>query len=225
VLIDEKGIEYYGEIVESSNWVDLRTGGDVFTHGNAAGNDIRYRAGMSLVRDANGISFTGNSPWSSWVKFEFKKWVRGTDKSLLWIFTRPSSSMMIGIGSDATDESSSAQYSQGEVMAYFSSTTSMWGLYGNTGIVGNYGNQSHSVDITGGTGVYKIKFTHDGNAGTGVFTIYELPSANQNDWEDESNPLDSFTIGGSLNPDELNIMPFIIPRDGGSQRFIAFKIS
>ena len=51
--------------VHSYLWKDLRLGGDIFTDGNGAGNDIRYRSGMAMTRDAAGMFFTGSNPWSS----------------------------------------------------------------------------------------------------------------------------------------------------------------
>jgi hypothetical protein len=132
--------------------------------------------------------------------------------------------MMIGIGSSATNESSSSQYSQAEVNAYFSGSTSFWGLYGNNGNVGSAGNHYNTHNISGGSGVYKIKFTNDGTAGYSTFTLYELPSANESDWDNESNVLKTFSVGGTLAPDEPNIMPFILPRDNTTQRFIAVKV-
>ncbi len=218
----------HGEVVLSrafevklSTWIDLRQNGEAFTHGNPAGNDIRYRSGMSMARDANGMYFTGANPWSSWVKFESLKWIRGENKTLQWIFKHPNSSMIIGIGSTVTNETNTAQYAQAEVQAYLSSSTNFWGLYGNNGAIGFSGYQDNGISIS--SGAYKIKFEQDGEAGK-QFTLYKLPSANESDWDDESNILKTFTIGGSLNPDERNIKPFIIPRSGDSQRFVAIKI-
>jgi len=211
--------------VKTSTWNDLRSGGGTFTDGNAAGNDIRYRSGMSLSRDANGMSFAGSSPWSSWVKFEFLQWNRGDNSTLEWVFTAPDGAMMIGIGSDATNESSTSQYSQAEVEAYFNSSTNFWGLYGNNGTVGSAGNQNLSTSISScASNVLKVKFESDGDAG-GTFTLYCLPSSAPGDWDDETTVISTSTIGGTLNPDEVNIMPFIIPRSGGAQRFIAVKLS
>lgn len=224
VLKDKKNILYYGDIILSSVWIDLRLNGDTFTDGNGAGNDIRYKSGMSMTRDVDGMYFNGANPWSSWVKFESLAWTRGENKTLQWIFTRPSSSMMIGIGSDATDENSSKQYRQAECEAYFSNSNTLYGLYGNNGIIGNSVSQQVNTSISGGSGVFKIKFTNDSTINSGVFSIYELPSADENDWGDESNLINSFT-NTLIGADELNIMPFIIPRNGGSQRFIALKIS
>jgi len=211
--------------VQVFTWMDLRAGGAAFTAGNAAGNDIRFRAGMAMSRDANGMFFTGSSPWSAWVKFESLGWARGSNSTLEWIFTQPTGAMMIGIGSTATNEVSTTQYAQAEVEAYFSASTTLWGLYGNTGTVGNAGNQSNNTSLGSCTSnVFKARFTNDGTAGSGVFTLYCLPSASPSAWNDVSNVLTTFTIGGSLNPAQANIMPFIIPNNGGAQRFIAVRV-
>lgn len=210
-----------GVQVELSVWVDLRLGGDTFTSGNAAGNDIRFRSGMTMNRDSNGMFFTGSNPWSSWVKFESLGWNRGDGVTMQMIFTRPTSFMMIGIGSTGTNETNTAQYAQAENEAYFNSSTNFWGLYGNSGTPGSAGNQGDGLNISGGSGVYKIKFENDGGVGS-TFTLYELPSSNDTDWDDESNILKTITVAGSLNPDEPNLMPFIIPR-ADTQRFLAIK--
>ncbi len=123
--------------------------------------------------------------------------------------------------STATNETNTAQYAQAEVQAYFSGSTNFWGLYGNNGSIGSAGSQGNGISIS--TGAYKIKFEQDGEVGK-QFTLYKLSSANESDWDDKSNMLKTFVIEGSLNPDERNIMPFIIPRSGGSQRFVAIKI-
>lgn len=221
VTTDEGGTTIFSNAIEVklSNWTDLRQGGDILN----IGTDIRVRTGMNILRDANGMYFSGATTWSSWVKFESLGWQRGENKTLSMIFTRPDNNMMIGIGSDATDETSTSQFAQAENEAYFNSTTNFWGLYGNNGTVGSAGNQANGLNISGGSGVYKIKFEGDGAPGS-TFTFYEIPSSSPTDWDDESNILSSFIIGGTLNPDEVNLIPFIIPRDGGAQRFLALKL-
>lgn len=204
--------------VQLSTWTDLRQGGDTF----AIGTDIRVRSGMSVGRDADGMFFNGGNPWASWVKFESLQWNRGENKTLQWIFTGPTANMMIGIGSNATNETNTAQYAQAEVQAYFTNATNFWGLYGNNGTIGSAGNQANGNGITSGS-VLKMKFEGDGSAGS-TFSLYQLPSANPSDWDDESNLITSMTIGGTLNPDETIIMPFIISRAGDTQRFIALKL-
>lgn len=210
------------EVMTLPPWEDLRSGGTAFTHGNGAGNDIRYRSGMSLVRDAGGMYFTGSSPWSSWVKFESLGWTRGQNKTLEWVFTGPLGAMMIGIGSSATNESGTSQFAEGEVLAYFSGSTNLWGLYGNVGTPGSSGSQSANTNFSSGQ-TYKIKFENDGGNG-GIFSFYQLPSADPADWDNENTVLSSFPIGGSLNPDEPNLMPFMVPLSGGTQRFLGVRV-
>lgn len=204
--------------VKLSSWKDLRFGGDPFT----LGTNIRIRSGMTVLRDAFGMHFSGLNPWSSWVKFTGCAWTRGQNKTIQWVFTRPDAAMMIGIGSDATNEGAGDQYRQGEIHAYFQSSTTMWGLYGNNGTVGGTGNQGVSAAL-GSFAAWKVKFEGDGGQGS-LFTLYGLNGVNVSDWDDETNVINSFTVGGSLNPDEPNLMPFIIPRTGGTQRFLALKV-
>ena len=204
--------------VKLSSWTDLRDGGDVLN----IGTDIRTKAGNTIIRTPNGMSFAGLNPWGSWVKFESLKWQRGQNKTYQIIFTRPENFMMVGVGSTATDENSGSQWNQAETLAYFTDPLTFWGLYGNTGTVGSAGNQQNQVSIAGGTGVYKLKFESDGTLG-GDVTLYELPNTQAGSWDDEANIITTMTIGGSLNPDEVDIMPFIISRSG-TQSFLAIKV-
>ena len=211
-------------VLPPSTWKDLRLWWDSFTDWNWAWNDIRYRSWMSMSRDSNGMYFNWSNPWSSWVKFESLSWTRGQNKTIEWIFTRPTSSMMIGIGSTATNETSTSQYTQGEVQIYFSSSTNMWGLYWNNWTVWSTWNQSNSSSLTCASNTFKERFTNDWTAGSSVLTLYCLPSANPSDWDDTTNILKTFTVWWTLNPNETNIMPFIIPINGWTQRFIAVKV-
>lgn len=198
-----------------STWIDLSTSG--------TGNDPDVQSAMTVGRDADGMFFNGTNPWSSWVKFSDDTWSRGANNTLQWIFTRPTAAMMIGIGSTSTNETSTAQYYQGEVMIYISSSTNVWGFFGNSGSPGNAGNFSNTANISGGSGVYKLVFENDGGVGSNV-TLYEIPSIAQQDWDNTSNVIFTTTIAGSLNPQQANIMPFIIPRSASTQRFVAYKI-
>jgi len=218
-VTNEGGTTSFLESIEIklSTWTDLRTGGDTFN----IGTDLRVRPGITVNRDAQGMFFTGNNPWASWVKFESLKWNRGENKTLQWIFTSPLNFMMIGIGSENTDENSTSQFSQAEIQAYFNTSVNFWGLYGNNGNIGSAGNQNNNTPVTANS-ILKIKLEGDGGVGS-TFTMYQLPSANPSDWDDETNILTTMTVGSTLNPDETVIMPFIIPRTDG-QRFIALKL-
>jgi len=175
---------------------------------------------MTLNRDVGGIWFTGLTPWRSWVKWEMAKWTRGQNKTCYWIINRPTNYMMIGIGSDATNESNNSQYTQMEVETYFQNANTVWGLYGNNGTIGSSGNQSNSASISGGSGFFKVKFEGDGSKG-GQFTLYRINSGNKIDWDDESQIIKTFAIAGTINPNEVNIMPVFIALNGGTHRILA----
>ena len=212
-------------VLPPSTWKDLRLWGDPFSDWNWAWNDIRYRSWMNMTRDSTWMYFSWSTPWSSWVKFESMSWSRGSNKTLEWIFTAPSSNMMIGIGSNATDETNTAQYQQAEVEMYFQNSTSLWGLYWNNGSLWTAWNQSNSATISWcSSQIFKWKFTNDWTAWSSVFTLYCLPSSSISDWDDISNVLKTFTVWWTLNPDETTIMPFIIPQSAWTQRFIALKV-
>ena len=98
-------------------------------------------------------------------------------------------------------------------------------IYGNNGTIGTAWSQSNSTTISScASGVYKWTFTNDGTSGSSVFTLYCLPSAWPWDWDNTSTVMNTFTVGGSLNPNETNLFPFIIPQNGGAQRFIAVRV-
>lgn len=197
------------------SWIDLRLGGDTLIEGD----DIRVRSGITIGRDADGMFFDGLNPWSSWVKFELSElsWQRNAERTLDIIFTRPTNSMMLGIGSDQTNETSSSQFSQGEVLAYFSNSTTFFGFYGNNGTPGSTGSQSVSQNITSTTGVYKLSFEEDGN----VVKFYQLDNADESSWEGGT-LISETTI--SFSPQQTNLFPMIIPRSGSAQRFIALRL-
>ncbi len=208
--------------VKLSVWVDLRLGGDTLTDGNGAGNDIRYRSGMSLTRTATGMQFSGSNPWSSWVKFERDTFLRENNDKLSWIIKQPISSAMVGIGSDQTNELSNAQYQEMETLTYFSSSNIIWGLYGNNGIVGTTGSQGLTIN-TSPYPYLKLVFENSGSKG-GQFSVYGLNSASSvTDWDDTTNLINTFVIGGTLDPSQTNLMPCLVPRVG--DEYIAYKIN
>ena len=209
-----------------SGWVDLRLGGDVLTSGNAAGNDIRHNTAFSINRTTTGMSFSGLGPWGSWIKFESMAWNRGDNKRLQIILTSPndtSGSMMAGIFSDQTNEASTQQYYQGEVLAYFQNLNIVWGLFGNSGSPGSAANQQVTTGINGANRVYKLIFENDGGVGSN-FSMYQIPDGLPSSWDDTSNLITSFTVGGTLNPSQSLIMPGLIPANGGGQEYISIKV-
>ncbi len=67
--------------IKKSLWIDLRENGEVLTTGNQIDRDVRVRNGMGINRNAQGMYFTGNRPWSSWVKWEKYRFERNSNIS------------------------------------------------------------------------------------------------------------------------------------------------
>lgn len=206
-------------IVLTTTWLDLRNGGDAFTFGTGAGNDIRYRAGMNLVRNANGMYFTGQNPWNSWVKFESEQFTRGSGTTVEWIF-RFDGAFMVGISPLTNDEGSGSQFVEGSVMSYFNNANNFWGLYGSSPTNGTTWNQPNGTGITNG-GIFKLKIENDGSLGQTI-TLYELPNGNQANWNDESTIVTSIVSTNSNLQSPL--VPFIIPRNSANNYFIALRV-
>ena len=119
---------------------------------------------------------------------------------------------MIGIGSDATNETSTSQYGQGESFMYQSGATSIYGAYGNNGTVGTATGCSNSATAVS-SAYYRWEMTNDGApSGTGV--LWQLPTANRADWDDTSNQIWTISSWCSIAPNETNLMPMAIPRNG-----------
>ena len=208
-------------------WWDLRSGGKTLTDGNGAWNDIRYKNGMNMTRDASWISFFGVGNWRSWVKFESAAWNRWDDKTIEWIFKEPTSDrMMLGIGSINTRENRNGQYREAEVLSYILTSWGwrLWGLYGNKWIIWRMGRHKKITGFSScASDVIKTVINHDGTIGTSELSVYCLPSANKADWDDTSNEIITFTIAWSLDPDEDILLPFISPRNAGA-KYIALRV-
>lgn len=203
----------------NQSWIDLRSQGDTLV----TGTDVRLKTGLTLARDTDGMYFNGQGPWSSWIKFPIATWQRSEQKTLEMIFTRPSGFMMLGVGSLSTNENSTQQYSQGETLLYFDSSTNVYGFYGNNGNPGTAASQYDPTNVSGGTGIFKLKFENNGEPGS-TFTLYELPSSNEVDWDNESNIRMTLTVDSGMTADSPTLVPFII-HNGNTQRFIALKVN
>lgn len=208
-----------GFIVVASAWKDLRNGGDAFTTGNGAGNDIRHRVGITVNRNANGMYFTGVNPWQSWVKFEACQFSRGTGTTIEWIF-RHDGAFMVGISGLSTDETSGSQWQQGAVMAYFNNATNLWGFYGSSPTNGTTWTMAGATGVTNGA-IHKLRIENDGSNGS-TMTLFRLPSANPADWDDVSTVVGTFTStnGNTQTP----LVPFIVPRSSANNYFVAVKV-
>ena len=200
--------------------VDLRLGGTEFSN-----FEIEMRAGMSFERRADGLIFTGSSPWTSWARFvgDDDKWVwnRSVKKTLTWIY-RNSGNCMLGIGSRANVFNSGSQWQFGECLSYQVSGSRIGNLFGNDGTPGNYQSQTFSASKSSSNDFMKIVFTQNGENG-GIFQVYNLPSGEIADWFDTSQLLAEIIIAG-LGSDEPQIMPFVIPQDGDASIFLGFII-
>jgi len=214
------------QVLANGFW-DLRDGWCTLTSGTAAGNDIRYKDGITMTRNVSGIQFSWINNWSSWVKFETASWNRGEDKTIEWIFSRPTSNnMMVGIGSLSMNETSTRQYSEAEFMSYYQ-RNSWWrfrGVYWNRGTPWQGANDTRNVSLLScSSQVFKNKITFDGTIWSAVNSVYCLPSGDSSDWDDESDLEYSYTPQSSLNPDEEVLIPVIIPRVSGSN-FIGLRV-
>ena len=215
--------------VTATTWLSLLSGGDSLTTGSHAtiGTDtldVQHRSGITVSRDANGMSFSGLSPWSSWVLFNKLKFQDGDDSITEFIFNNPTAAMMIGIGSDGITANSSGQYYQHEVLAYFQNATRFYGIYGNSGTPGNGASLAQITDILTGKD-FKLKITQDGNKAkngkaAGKVELFQMDAiATEANRDNEDNKLVSVTIAGSFNPSQTNRFPSIVPVSGGAQRF------
>lgn len=198
--------------------VDLRTGGANFNI-----SAIKHRSEMTYSRSNQGVIFNGLNPWASWAKFTGDNnewtWDRSTKKKLTWIF-RNGNSFMLGIGSNETNENSSAQYHEGEILGYFSSETGFYGFFGNDGTPGEGASQNISA-TTSGNAIKKLVLENNGEPGAN-FYLYEIPSFNVADWTDESVLVSSGVIDSQMSADATTLMPFCIPRSSNFNVYIGF---
>ncbi|HEY5714375.1 MAG TPA: IPT/TIG domain-containing protein [Candidatus Gracilibacteria bacterium] len=197
--------------VTTQTWYDLRSGGDTLP-------SLRTKTGMTVSRDANGMSFSGVAPLEGWVKFEDLGFTRGNDTTLQFVFT-VNDYLLLGLGSNATDEDSTTPWNQAEWLAYLSEPNFWWGIYGNNGTLGTYQMQYTGQSITAGQ-TFKLKMVNDGGTGQSI-SLYQLPSPDPSDWDNEDTLIKTEV---SINTaDETNLMPFIVPPNGGNSRFIAVR--
>ncbi|MDJ0570270.1 MAG: hypothetical protein QNJ53_14680 [Pleurocapsa sp. MO_192.B19] len=188
--------------------VDFRLGGSTFN--NSA---IRTRFGLAWSRTNDGLSVSKGSisTWGAWVKFvgENDSWVwdRSEKRNLAFII-KPDQGM-IGIGSNELNENSNAQYTQAEILGYFTRSTSFGRFYGNTGTPGQGTTQSATATIPANT-LVKFVLEHNGEAGYNYY-LYSLPqNATLSDWYDTSTLLATGQIASSFTADAAEIMPFFI---------------
>ena len=209
----EDAIEFF-DVPELT--VDLRSGGTEFSS-----EAIEMRSNMSFERTADGLIFTGENPWASWVRMVGDNnawvWSRNQKKTLSWIFQN-SNSCGVGIGSFNNNAISSQQYYEAEIISFVNGN-SISSLFGNNGTPGNRKIQSFSAEKSA-EDTLKAVFTNNGENG-GTFKVYRLYSPKFADWFVGDRLLGEITIDG-IGSDEQGIMPFIIPRSGTVSKFLGF---
>ncbi len=212
-------------LLTNSKWYDLRLGGDSLTIGHALSNDIRHNSSLNVFRDINGLGVVGaNSDWRDWIKFEFLSFLRSENSTTYtqFIFKGWAGTVMFGIGSDATNELSTTQYAQIESALYFNSNSSIYAIYGNNGTIGTLGTQLQSFFGLSNSNTYKLKISDTGGNGS-IWQLFQLPSSAPEYWDDENNLI--YTIVSNLTPDEINLIPMVLPRQLGlNGRIISIKI-
>ena len=200
--------------------IDLRAGGTEFS--DAA---IQMRGGMSFNRTEEGMDFAGANPWTSWARFVGDNnawvWERTEKKTLSWIFTNEAN-FMLGIGSFNTDETSNAQYYQGEILGYPTNSTNFYGFYGNNGTPGTGAANPDGSTFPNGSAVKKLVIEDNGEPGA-RYRLYTLSNfADKSSWTDNSNLIGEGTISNAMTADEEIIMPFAIPRADRPVKFLGF---
>ena len=198
-------------------FTDYRTGGFNYIDGT----DIIYKNNTTLNRDSEGIYQAGGSNWGNYVRLNHLEVLRNTNSTFEVIFNTDSNPFMVGIGSTASRNNNNTQYSDAEVVAYFNSSTNFWGLYGNDGRRGRVANQQNQQSFN--STWLKVKFTNSGSQG-GLFTLYSLTGNTPAEWLSEDSIITSFTIGGSLDPDETNIFPTFLTNGDGLMRVSAARV-
>lgn len=207
-------------------WVDLRTGGTTLTTLTSRNNYAtppQNEANAGVTRDATyGMSNNGGfAPWSHWIRFDDLGWTRGDGSTLSMIIRTTGGGWMFGIGSDATNPTSGAQYYEMEVQVYMSSATAMSGFYGNNGTPGSGWFGAGSATLTSGA-VYKFIFENDAASGANNVRAYLLPSADPSDWDDTSTLAAQWTVS---NPGtQTNLFPVAVMQSSTANQILGIKV-
>lgn len=196
--------------VKQSTWIDFREGGSAIASG-----DFSMASKLSLVRDAEGVSFTGDSGWDTWASYDKLLHPDTEKKTYSFILPRISSRLMIGVGRENNNETSTAQYFEGEVMAYFTSSSSFWGFYGNR--------TSESEGANFGSGK-AVKLVFENNAQVGSkFYLYELPGFSEQHWADTSKIIRTGTIDNYFSHAGVRVCPYFVPYSP-AEKITALKV-
>jgi len=181
-----------------------------WTYGTGTGVDVQYRSGMTHHVEPEYVYFTGEGPWKAWFKVLAQSWTRGDGKTCELVFD-PGGTCMMGMFGNLQDESSTAQYYQGEVLTYFPSNISR-----------HYGRTSHneSIDVPKPAGLIKLKFIDDADNGDHV-QGYSVTSSNLND---ESVLLFDVTLA-AFAAASTTLYPGGIPTNGDQLKLYASRVA
>jgi hypothetical protein len=192
-------------------WIDLRTGGNAFTFGELATDDIKHGKATDVIRTNDGLVITSANEdvWAAWIKFNYLEFLRHEGKTVQYILKtqdNDASESMTGVGSTASDEIIIDQVGQQEISLNLNATDTFLSIVGNNGTVGVPVSQSFD-NTANPSGFYKIKITSSGTFGS-VLSVYGLVDGLETSWDDETNLIHSET--SALTPDETNLIPMAI---------------
>jgi hypothetical protein len=127
------------------------------------------------------------------------------------------STHMVVIFSNEQDESSTAQYFQGEIQLYTSGTTATY-FYGTNAA---HAGVNQNLSDVAATYVYtKVVFTNNGQAGA-TCKLYGL--GNLNDLDDETNLITTYVVASNMTADGTTLYPGCITGDA-STHLVAVKV-
>lgn len=191
----------------TSSWVDLRVGSSsVFTE--------EHSAGITVVRDAEGIGNTGNL-WGTWLRFPSHSWDRVSLKKCSIIVKNATLHMAGLMSTENQNETSASQYYEAEIYVYMNGSAQAF--YGSN--AAGIGVSDLHTAIAIPTPYYKIEFNNNGQVGS-QFKVFGL--SNLTNFDDVSNLLGTWTVGTSMTANDVPIMPCITMT--GATRIVAFKI-
>jgi len=193
----------------ASAWVDLRTGGSVYTE--------THRTGTTITQDADGLRSSGIL-WSNWLKITSVSWQRVNLKRVSIIYRGDNSACMVGIMGSDQIESSTAQYYQAEIYAY-NTGSAIARFYGTNAAHTGVSSAITSTTTSGNTYI-KLVYSNNGN-NTGTMKIYGL--SNLSNLDDVSNLLNTITIPAVFTADSVTLYP-CVTFGSTSQRLVAVKV-
>lgn len=239
ILTFNNGIDAATETVASgfglqsvnNTWMDLRDGSGLnFTIGTNTSSDLRIRSGMQVVRDGNGVYFTGREPLNSVGQFRgnvFRSipdspgtlWERGQNRKLSVIFGLSAGTYGMAIGGERSSINANNQTREWELGLFFAGVDELIELVGESNRTQRVNGGTLDDQITN----YRLEITNDGGP-TGVVTLHALPDNSVTSWE-ISNPV---VIEPITNPSFLfrsnNLFLTVMPEPDSQNYVTAIRI-